>query len=70
MRERRDEAKRMLRARRTGRGVGIIGRGGVFEAVRWERYDEMRRGRRRGPRVKRRVWRLESVSGRLRGRCT
>ena len=32
------------------------------------RYDEMRRGRRRGPRVKRSVWRLESVSGRLWGR--
>ena len=34
MRERREEAKRMLRARRTGRGVGIMGSGDVFEAVR------------------------------------
>jgi len=42
--------------------MDCLGNGVVVVLILWVRYQVMRRGRRRGPRVKRRVLRLEGVS--------
>lgn len=56
------EMKRMLRAETTALGIGCTATGAVTVLTFWVRYHEIRRGRKMGPRVKRRVFRLVSVS--------
>lgn len=59
---RRAETKRMVRDLETGMGIGCTGTGVVTALTFWVRYQVMSLGMRRGPRVKRRVWRLFEMS--------
>lgn len=58
MRARTAETKRMVRDLETGPGTGCTGTGAVTALTFWVRYQVMSLGMRRGPRVKRRVFRL------------
>ena len=57
----RAETKRILRENKAERGIGRTKTGAVTVCTRWVRYQVMRRGMRRGPKVKRRVLRLRTV---------